>query len=124
MHIGNGQKFSLAGGKPLVARIGLALRAMAVTARVLRDGRLVAAPRALVSVSTERCRPAALDGREHLPVQSCQPGPVLLDEVLTCRANDIGHLERRPVHFARFLRGSLALAASAPGSASSGFATA
>ena len=31
MHIGNRQKFSLAGGKPLIARIGLTLRAMAVT---------------------------------------------------------------------------------------------
>src|SRR5207248_2046791 len=124
MHIGNGQQLLLAGGKPPVARIGLTLRAVAIAARVVRDGRLVTTPRALVFVATERCRPAALDGRENLPVQSCQPGPVLLDKVLTRRTNDIGHLERWPIHFARFLRGSLALAASVTGSASSGFVTA
>ena len=53
------------GAQPLLAGVGLALRTMAVSAGVVRDG-LMAAANALIAMSTERGRAAALDGSEHL----------------------------------------------------------
>ena len=60
----NRQQLLLAGCQPLVTSVGLALRAMTIAARVVRDG-LMAAAVTLVPVSAERGRAAALDGSEH-----------------------------------------------------------
>jgi hypothetical protein len=84
----------------------------------------MAATSTLVPVAAERCCTTALNGREHFQVQPCQPRPVFLDEALACRVNDVGHLQRWPLHFVGFLRERFVLAASETGSASSGFATA
>ena len=54
--------------------------------------------RTTIQVATERCRAAMLDGEEHAEMQPRQPGPVLFDEAVAMRANDIGHLERWPFH--------------------------
>ena len=47
-----------------------------------------------IQVAAERCRAAVLDGEQHAEMQPGQPGPVLLDEAVAMRADDIGHLER------------------------------
>jgi len=97
MNIRDREKLSLARGKPLVAGIGLTLRAMAVTAGVVGDG-FVATAGTPIFVAAERCRAAALDGGEHLAVQPCQPRTVIIDELLTGCAHDVGHLEGWPDH--------------------------
>ena len=88
------------------------------------DGHGMAAARTLVAVAAERRRATAFNGREHFQVQPSQPRSMFLDEAPACRANDIGHLQRWPLHFCRFLCELFASAASETGSASSGLVTA
>jgi len=52
-----------------------------------------------IQVATERRRAAVLDGDQHAELQPRQPGPVLCDEAVAMRADDIGHLEKWPCHF-------------------------
>ena len=63
--ISHGQQFLLAFAKPLIASIALALWAMPVATRVVRDS-LMAAACALISMSTECSGAATRDGIEHL----------------------------------------------------------
>ena len=58
----------------------------------------MSAVRALVAMSTQRCGAAACDGQQHLFVLSVDPLVTTLNEGLSCTANDVGHLQRRPVH--------------------------
>ena len=70
VYIGNIQQFLFTIREPLVASVGLALSAMAVTTRVVGDG-LLAAARALIEMTAERGRAATLDSPQHakmLPV--------------------------------------------------------
>ena len=69
-------------------------------------------------------RAAMCDGAEHLDVRPAQPRPVVLDEAIALRANDIGHLDGWPAHLFCFLRERLASCGSETARASSGFATA
>ena len=103
MHVVDRQQFLAARGEPLVASVGLALRTMPGAAGVERDG-LMAALATAIQMAAERCRAAVLDGEEHAEMQPRQPGPVLLDEAVAMRADDIGHLERWPVHLLCSLR--------------------
>ena len=64
----------------------------------------MAALAAAIQMSTERCRTAVLDGEEDAEMQPRQPGSVLFEEAVAMRANDIGHLERWPIHFLCSLR--------------------
>src|SRR5271157_5847780 len=70
---------------------------MAVSARVVRDGSM-SAVRALIAMSTQRGGAAALDGQQHFLVLPVDPLVTALNEGLSCTANDVGHLQRRPVH--------------------------
>ena len=81
VHIGNIQQFLFTRRQPLVTSIGLTLCAMAVPARVVRDG-LMAAARALIQMAAERRRAAALDGAQHAEMLPGQSGSILLDEAL------------------------------------------
>ncbi len=58
----------------------------------------MAAVTTLIEMTAERGGAAALDGSQHFQVKSVQPGAVSSDEVSASTANDIGHLEGRPVH--------------------------
>jgi len=49
-------------------------------------------------MSTQRCGTAACDGQQHLFVLAVDPLATALNEGLSCIANDVGHLQRRPVH--------------------------
>jgi hypothetical protein len=71
---------------------GLALGAVAVTARVV-DRMLVAALRAAVEVATQGRRPAGLDRCEDPAVLPAERLPVHVEETLAEPANDVGHLE-------------------------------
>ena len=67
---------------------------------------------------------AALDGVEHAHVLPGQPGPVLLDEAPLVLSDDIGHLERWPVHRLRNFRESFTLSGLETLIVSKGLATA
>ena len=64
VEIAHREQFLLPGAQPLLACIGLALWAVAVSAGVVRDG-LMAAADALIAMSAECGGAAALDGPEH-----------------------------------------------------------
>src|SRR5450759_1584771 len=123
MNLVNRQQFLAASGEPVVARIGLAFRAMAVSAGVERDG-LVAALTATVQVATECCRAAKLDGMQYAEMEPRQPGPVLCDEAVAVLSDDVGHLEGWPVHRFCSLRERLLLSGLETEIVSHGLATA
>jgi hypothetical protein len=64
MDVVDRKQFVAACGDPLVASLGLTLRAMPIAAGVEEDGAM-AAFRTLIPVASERCRAAVLDGSEH-----------------------------------------------------------
>src|SRR5450759_3500146 len=97
MHVADRQQFLAAFGEPLVPRIGLTLRTMAITARIEGDG-LMAASGTTVQVATECCRAAKLDGMQYAEMEPRQPGPVLFDEAIAVLPDDVGHLEGWLVH--------------------------
>jgi hypothetical protein len=92
-----GQPFPFPCLEPAQAGVALASWAMPVATRVIRDG-CRSAVRALIAVSPQRGGAAACDGEQHLFVLSVDPLATALNERLSCTANDVGHLQRRPVH--------------------------
>src|SRR5882724_10373135 len=97
MHVGRGQEFARAGINPAVARVALTTWTMPVSARIERDG-AITATRALIEVTAQRGRAAALDGGQYFQMQPIQPGAASVDEALPCGADNIGHLQRWPYH--------------------------
>jgi hypothetical protein len=91
------QQLLLASCQPLIASVGLALRAMTIAAGVVRDG-LMAATFALVAVSTERGGAAALDGSKHFQLGPRKELPTAIQESIACPADDVSHLPGWPVH--------------------------
>jgi hypothetical protein len=75
-------------------------------------------------MAAQRCGAAACNGVEHFDVLPVQPRPVVLDEAIAARANDISHLKGWPAHFACLLRERFTCVGAETASASSGFATA
>ena len=57
----------------------------------------MAARVAVIDMTTERGGPTARDRMEHRSLLQAQPR-MLLDEDVTLRVEDIGHLHRRPAH--------------------------
>src|SRR2546422_7401252 len=98
MHVAHRQQFLTAFGKPLVPSVGVALGAVP-RAEGVEGGSLIAASATAIQVATEHRRAAVLDGEQHAELQPRQPGPVLFDEAVAMRADDIGHLEKWPFHF-------------------------
>jgi hypothetical protein len=64
MEVCRRQDFPLARSQPTLARLCLTLRAMPVTAGVVRDG-LITAARARVEITSQSCCAAVLDGTKH-----------------------------------------------------------
>src|SRR4051794_22976323 len=79
MDIRHIKQFLLAASDPRIASIGLTLCAMAVTARVIRDG-LLAAASALIQMPAQRLRAATLDGAPHAKMLPAPPGSGPLDK--------------------------------------------
>jgi hypothetical protein len=84
--------------EPTVAGVGLALGAVPVTAAVVGDGRTVAAVGALIKMPAQGSGATARDGSQHFEVLPGDPSMAALDESASRGANQIGHLEWRPVH--------------------------
>src|SRR5229473_2807548 len=98
MDIGDGQKFVLTSHNPLVASAALTLRAMAITATVIRGG-AIATARALVAMPAECSGAAASDRAQYFAMGPMDPAEVVLNEAIALGANDIGPLEEGPSHF-------------------------
>src|SRR5208282_2009993 len=97
MHVVSGQQLSFPRLEPAQARVALALGAVPVTARVVRDGGM-SAVRTLIAMSTQRGGTAACDGQQHLLMLPTDPLATALNKRLARATDDVGHLQRRPVH--------------------------
>ena len=97
VHVAGGQQLPFPRLEPAQAGVALAPWAMPVATRVVRDGRM-SAVRALIAMSTQRGGAAARDGQQHLFVLPVDPLATAFNEGLSCTANDVGHLQRWPVH--------------------------
>src|SRR5260370_33637798 len=103
MDVARGEKFLTTRLEPTVASVGLTLRAVPIAAAVVRDGRTVPAVGALIEMPAQGGGATALDGSQYFDVLPGDPPAPAFDESASRGANQIGHLERRPVHL-RVLR--------------------
>src|SRR5215469_7664959 len=76
---------------------------MAIAAAIKGNG-TIAAARTLIAMSSQRHGAAACDGLEHFTVAPVNPAATVVDEAITLRANDVGHLQGWPGHFFSRLR--------------------
>ena len=90
------EQLALSRRQPPGARLGLALRAVAIATRVIGDG-LMPAGVTPIEMPAERDGATARDRAEHRALLRAQPRMVL-DEGVTLRVEDIGHLHGRPAH--------------------------
>jgi len=97
MHVAGGQQLSFPCLEPAQAGVALSLGAVPVSARVVRDGSM-SAVRALIAMSTQRGGAAMSNGQQNLLVLPSDPAAIALNEGLPGTANDVGHLQKRPVH--------------------------
>src|SRR5580700_3308685 len=98
MDVARGEKFLTTRLEPTVASIGLTLWAVSIPAAVVRDGRTVPAVGALIEMPAQGGGATARDGPQHLEVLPGDPFTAAFDESASRGANQIGHLEGRPVH--------------------------
>ena len=92
MHIRHFEQLTLTRMEPPFPGLCLALRTVAVPTRVIRDG-LMSAGVTPVEMAPERGRTTTRDRTEDRSLLHAQPR-MLLDEGITLRVEDIGHLER------------------------------
>jgi len=98
MDVTRGEKFLTTRLQPTLAGVGLTLRAVPIAATVVGDGRTVPAVGALKEMPTQGGGAAARDGSQHFDVLPGDPLAASFDECLSRGANQIGHLQWRPVH--------------------------
>ena len=96
VHIGHVEQLTLACVEPALSSLRLALRAVAIPARVEGDGPM-AARAAVIDMSAEGRGSAARDRPEDRALLHAEPR-MLLDEGITLRVEDIGHLHGGPAH--------------------------
>ena len=71
---------------------------MPIAAAVVGDGRTVAAVSALIEMPAQGGGATAHDGPQHFEVLPVDPSAAAFDECASRGANQIGHLERWPIH--------------------------
>jgi len=103
MDVARGEKFLTTRLQPTSTGVGLTLRAVPVAAAVVRNSRTVAAGDALIEMPAQGGGATACDGSQHFDVLPGDPPATAFDEGAPCGANQIGHLQWRPVHL-RVLR--------------------
>jgi len=85
MEVAGGQEFSLAGRQPTLARLGLALGAVPISARVVRDG-LMSTAQARIPVATQCCGAAALNGSKRFELLEVKAGSIPVQEAIALSA--------------------------------------
>src|SRR5687768_8877772 len=99
MEVVGGQQLSFPCCEPAFARLRLALRAVPVSATVVGDGRLVATPGTGIDMTAQRRCPAARNSPESLELLKVETLLVPVQEAVTLRAEDVGHLHDGTAHF-------------------------
>src|SRR5262245_19665663 len=107
MEIRHGQQFGLAVGQPLFGGGGLALWAMPVAARVVRDAQ-VGAVFAAFDMTAQRRRSAAFDRRHDLELAEAHMAGMRRTPSRPAMAEELRHLDRRPTQRPRVSRASSA----------------
>jgi hypothetical protein len=102
MEVACREKFSPTRSDPPFPSTRLTLGAVAISARIKRDGAMPAAG-ALIEMTAEGGGTAPRDGQQHFDMHPPEPLAVSFDEGISRSADDIGHLEGWPVHLL-FLR--------------------
>src|SRR5664279_1440881 len=97
MDVGRGEKFAAPCLKPAFAGARLTLRAMAVSATVIRDGGAMSTAGALIDMTAKCGGATARNGQQHFDVRPVDPLAVALDESGSCSADqvEIGDEDRR-----------------------------
>jgi hypothetical protein len=98
VQIARGEQFLLTRRDPFFASRGLTLRAVAVTAAVVRNGGTMPAADALIEMTAKCGGATPRYGQEHFDMPPTDPLAVSLDEGSSRRADEIGNLERRWGH--------------------------
>ena len=98
MHIASGQKFPFPRLEPVQACAALAPWAMAISARVVGDGGGMSAAGAAIAMSTQSGGAAARNRQQHFSMLPVDPLATVFDKRLSRTANNVGHLQQRPVH--------------------------
>ena len=96
VHIRHVEQIALPRVEPALPRLRLTLRAVPVPTRVIGDG-LMPAGVTPIEVPAERGGATARDRAEHGALLRAQPR-MLLEEGVTLRVEDIGHLHGGPAH--------------------------
>jgi hypothetical protein len=84
-------------GKPTLARLGLALGAVPIATRIIRDG-LKSALGAGIEVASERSGAAVQQGAKDLELLKIEARSIAVEEALALHAEDVGHLHGGPSH--------------------------
>ena len=98
MDVARGEKLLTTRLEPTSTGVGLTLGAVPVAAAVVGDGRTVPAVGALIEMPAQGGSATARDGPQHFEVLPGDPPAAAFDEAASRGANQIGHLEGRPVH--------------------------
>ena len=101
VHVAGGQQFLFARLQPAQTRVRLASGTMPVAARVIGDGRRMSAGGAAIAMAAERGGAAACDREQDLLVLPADPAAAAFHKRRTGTANNICHLQRRPVYALR-----------------------
>ena len=101
VHVADGQQFPFACLEPAQTRVRLASWTMPVTARVIGDGRRMSAGGAAIAMAAQCGGAAAGDREQDLLMLPGDPAAAALHKGWTGSANNIGHLQRRPVYVRR-----------------------
>ena len=78
MDVGRGQKFAATCLDPAFTSAGLTLRAMAIAATVIRDGRAMSTTCALIDVAAKCGRATTCNGEQDLKMRPTEPMTVAL----------------------------------------------
>src|SRR5260370_2161997 len=97
------EKFSATRSDPAFAGSDLTLRAVAISAAVIRDGGTMPATGALVEMAAECGGTTSPNGQQHFDVLPTEPVAISFEESISRGADQIGHLEWWPGHLV-FLR--------------------
>src|ERR1039457_2930385 len=101
MEVAGGEKFSLAGRHPALARLRLALGAVPVSARVVRDS-LMTATRAGIAMTAQSSGATTQNGTKGFELLKAKAGSIPIQKALALHAKDVSHLEGGPSHFSFF----------------------
>ena len=96
MHVRHVEELALTGGEPPGARLRLTLRTVPIATRVIGDGPMSAGA-ALIDMAAEGGGPTSGQRAKNGPLLHAEPR-MPVEEVLTLRVEDIGHLHGGPAH--------------------------